>query len=541
MALAACAGLLIAACGSGERGTQPAFDVQGASLSDIQVALADGRVTSRKLVDGYLARIQREGVDLHAIISVNSNAASDADRLDRERAAGTLRGPLHGIPVVIKDNIDVAGLATTAGSLALRENVPAKDAPLVRRLREAGAIILAKANLSEWANIRSSDSTSGWSAVGGLTRNPHDRQRSACGSSSGSGAAIAASLGAAAVGTETDGSITCPAAMTGVVGLKPTVGLVSRSGVVPISQTQDTAGPMTHTVRDAAVLLSALAGADPIDTATRDADAHAIDYAKGLNADALKGARLGVLRFHTGYSTRADVVFEAALDVLRKSGATLIDIPTLDLREMKRHELTVLLTELKAGLNAYLATTPPAVKTRTLADLIAFNRAEPRELEWFGQDLFDTAERTTGLADGAYVQARDTAKRLATVEGIDRLLKDNGVVALIAPTTSPAWMSDLINGDHFLGSASALPAVAGYPHLTVPAGASSGLPVGLSFIGPAWSEPTLLSLGYAFEQAVARSRAPARTSQVRERGPHALLSFTSTEPSLESVEPSSRK
>ena len=493
------------------------FDLNDANMAGLQDALKNKRVTSRELVDGYLKRIEQYDASLKSIISINPHAREDADRLDREREQGKVRGPLHGIPLVIKDNIDfkdgdlsaVGSVPNTAGSLALVKNIPARDAPIVARLIEAGAIILAKSNLSEWANIRSDWSSSGWSALGGLVRNPYANDRTACGSSSGSGVAIAASLAAGAIGTETDGSVTCPAAINGIVGLKPTVGLVSRTGIIPISHVQDTAGPMARTVTDVAVLLNALAGSEAADVATRDADAHRLDYTQGLNAGALKGVRLGVLRFETGYSPPTDKVFDAALAALRAQGAVLVDIPEFDTADLGKLELAALLTEFKVDLNAYLAGTPPAVTTRTLADVIAFNRNEPRELAAFGQDTFEKAAATHGLDDPQYIKSREAARRKAGAEGIDRFLGENNLVALVAPTTGPAWTIDLVNGDHFGGSASQLPAVAGYPHLTVPMGQVEGLPVGLSFIGPAWSEQLLLSLGYAYEQATHARKPPA--------------------------------
>lgn len=407
------------------------------------------------------------------------------------------------MPVLIKDNIETADpMPTTAGSLALANNVTRRDAPLVARLRAAGAVILGKTNLSEWANIRSSHSISGWSAVGGLTRNPHALDRNPCSSSSGSAVAVAAGLAVAAVGTETDGSITCPAAMNGIVGLKPTVGLVSRTHIVPISHSQDTAGPMTRTVEDAAILLTVMAGSDPADPATRDADRHKTDYAAALKPDALRGARLGLVKAALGSSPATDVVFARAVAALKAAGATVVEIADKPAEGIGDAELIVLLTELKVDLNAYLATTDPRqVRTRTLADVIAFNRATPRELALFDQDLFERAQATKGVSDPAYIKARADSLRKAGVEGIDRMLAKYKVDALIAPTTGPAWRTDVVNGDHSGGSVSTLPAVAGYPHLTVPMGAVRGLPVGLSFIGPAWSEAKLLSYGYAFEQA----------------------------------------
>ena len=455
-------------------------------------------------------RFGEPGPAINSLIAINPAALEDARASDARRLAGQTL-PLDGVPLVIKDNVEARGMPTTAGSLALAANQPDRDAPITARLRAAGAVLIGKSNLSEWANIRSSHSISGWSAVGGLTRNPYARDRNTCGSSSGSGAAVAAGFAIVAIGTETDGSITCPAAMNGLVGFKPTVGLVSRTGIVPISHSQDTAGPMTRTVRDAALVLNVIAGSDPADPATAEADARKTDYAAALEAASLRGVRIGVARFLTGYSDGTDAVFEANLERLRQAGAVLIEIKDgPDMDAVGGAEFTVLLTELKADLNAYLATTDPAqVKTRTLADVIAFNRATPRELALFDQDLFEAADATGGLSDSAYVAARETSLRLAGAEGIDRLLKDNDVAVLIAPTTGPAWMTDVVNGDHYLGSASTLPAVAGYPHLTVPMGQVGGLPVGLSFIGGQWQDARVLALGYAFEQLGPQRVAPA--------------------------------
>ncbi len=401
-------------------------------------------------------------------------------------------------------------MPTTAGSLALLNNAPGRDAPLVARLRQAGAVILGKTNLSEWANIRSSNSVSGWSAVGGLTRNPHALDRNTCGSSSGSGAAVAAGLAPAAIGTETDGSITCPAAINGIVGFKPTVGMVSRTHIVPISHSQDTAGPMTRSVEDAAMVLTAMAGSDPADPATAEADARKVDFQAALDAGSLNGARIGVARFMAGYSPGTDRVFEQPLQALRDAGAVLVEIEDgPDGGAIGEAEFTVLLTELKADLNAYLASTDPAqVTTRTLAEVIAFNAATPRELGLFGQETFIRAQATKGLDDPEYIEARAPSLRLAGPEGIDRLLSEHDVVVLIAPTNGPAWSIDVVNGDHYLGSASQLAAVAGYPHLTVPMGFVQGLPVGLSFIGAKWDDARVLSLGYAFEQATHAIRPP---------------------------------
>jgi amidase len=447
-----------------------------------------------------LKRIKALNPRVNAVIAVDPTAMDQARALDRDRRA---RGPLFGMPILIKDNIETLGpLPTTAGSLALAQNVTNRDAPLVARLRQAGAVIVGKANLSEWANIRDSDSISGWSAVGGQTRNPHALNRNACGSSTGSGVAVAAGMVPAAIGTETDGSITCPASINGIVGFKPTVGLVSRTHVVPISHSQDTPGPMTRTVRDAALVLSAIAGSDPADPQTREANSRRADFAAGLSTDSLRGKRIGVMRFASGFGT--DEPFEEALRTLRAQGAVLVEIAKFERKpEMGQGEFKVLLTELKADLNAYLATTPPSVRTRTLAEVMAFNRANAgRELALFGQDTFEQAEKTRGLDDPEYKKARETSLRLAGAEGIDKMLKDNNVLALVGPTVAPAWLIDAVHGDMYPGGgAGGFAAVAGYPHLTVPMGAVKGLPVGLSFIGPKWSDGLILSLGYAYEQA----------------------------------------
>jgi len=442
-------------------------------------------------------------------IAVGSTAIDQAKRVD----ASKLRGPLAGQPILIKDNIEVAGpLPTTAGSLALAANVTNRDSPLVARLRAAGAIILGKTNLSEWANIRSTHSISGWSAVGGQTHNPWALDRNACGSSSGSGAAVAAGLVRMAIGTETDGSVTCPSSINGIVGLKPTVGLVSRTHIVPISHSQDTAGPMARSVRDAALLLGVMAGADPKDPATARADAVSHDYLSGLKPDALKGVRVGVMRFAAGFHPETDAVFEKALDALAAAGATLVDIQKFpNDRDLGKFEQVVLMTELKADLNAYLASTrPEQVATRSLADLIAFDKAHAdREMPLFGQELFEQAQATKGLTDPDYLYAEADAHRFAGPEGIDKLLAENKVSVLVAPTLGPAWLIDPVLKDQFAGgSAGGAAAVAGYPHLTVPMGQVDGLPVGLSFVGPAWSEAALLAYGYAFEQATHARKPP---------------------------------
>ena len=482
------------------------YPVTEKSVTQLRADLEAGRVTSEALVRAYIARIRaidRAGPRLYSVIAINPRALADARRSDAARRHHHVRGPLEGIPVLVKDNIETDdGTATTAGSLALKDNVTHRDAPVARRLKDAGAIILGKTNLSEWANIRSSQSISGWSAVGGLVKNPYVLDRGACGSSAGTGAVIAASLAAVGVGTETDGSVTCPSSINGLVGLKPTVGLVSRTHIVPISHSQDTAGPMGRSVEDVAFLLTAMAGADPADSATKDADAHRTDYAAALAKADLKGKRLGVLTYATGFSPAVDLVFAEAVAVLKARGAEIVEIkdykPPADL---SAKEFLVLGTELKADLNAYLASTPATVKTRTLADLIAFNASTPRELVLFGQDTFVLAEQAKGLDDPAYLAARAEAQREAGPEGIDKLLADNHLVALIAPSYGPAARIDVTGDGSIGGGASTLPAVSGYPHLTVPMGQVDGLPVGLSFIGPAWSEARLLALGHAYEQA----------------------------------------
>jgi amidase len=466
--------------------------------------------SSATAVAAYIDRADRIDGKLGSIL------ARDPTAMDQARAADARvkarRAPrLNGQAILVKDNIDVAGMPNTGGSLALKDNVPARDAPVIGRLRKAGVVILGKANLSEWANIRSSDSVSGWSAVGGQTYNPYDMARSPCGSSAGSGAAIAAGLAWAAIGTETDGSITCPAAVNGIVGLKPTVGLVSRTGIIPISASQDTAGPMTTSVKDAAALLTEMAGSDPADPATLQADRYKSNYVLSLRADSLKGQRIGVMRYAAGFHTETDAVFEQALQVLRDQGAILVEITEFpEGREIGGRELTILLTELKVGLREYLATTDPArVSVRSLADIIAFNKAHAdEELSLFGQDLFEKAEATTGLEDPAYVKARDEAQKFAG-GGLDRLMSENDVVALVGPTMGPSWLIDPVLGDRYVGGgAGNAAAVGGYPHLTVPMGLVRGLPVGLSFIGPKWSEARLLSLGYGYEQASKARVAP---------------------------------
>ena len=445
-----------------------------------------------------IARAARIDPQLHSIIALDPTAIGQARQID----SGAYRSPLAGQPILLKDNVEAAGpLPTTAGSLALKDNVTGRDAPLVARLRAAGLVILGKANLSEWANIRSSASISGWSAIGGQTRNPFALDRNTCGSSSGSGAAVAAGIVDLAIGTETDGSITCPASINGIVGFKPTVGLVSRTHIVPISASQDTAGPMTRTVRQAAEVLTVIAGSDPADKATLEANKRKKDYAAALDAGSLKGKRIGVMRFASGFGT--DDVFGAALAILKAQGATLVEIKSFDDKAIGDNEFAVLMSELRDGMNAYLATTPAAVTTRSLTDLIAFNKAHAAvEMGLFGQELFEKADKTKGLKDPAYLAARKASFTAAGPNGIDRMLKVNRLDALVGPTMPAAWKIDAVHGDQISGGgAGSLAAVAGYPHLTVPMGQVKGLPVGLSFIGGKWADSKILSLGFAYEQA----------------------------------------
>jgi amidase len=470
-------------------------------------AIVDGHYPALGALEGSLALIQ--SVDnvgpepFNAVIAVNP-------ALQDDQPLPNPGGVLGGLPILLKDNIETADMPTTAGSLAMVDNAPGRDAPLVTRLREAGAVILGKANLSEWANIRSTNSISGWSAVGGQTLNPYDPARTPCGSSSGSATAVAMGLAPAAIGTETNGSIVCPASVNGVVGFKPTVGLVSRTHIVPISHSQDTAGPITTTVEDAAIVLTVIAGSDPLDPATVEADARKVDYRAALDAGSLSGTRIGVMRFLVAnYSAETQAEFERALQALRDAGAELVEITEGPDMQAVGASFQVLMTELKVDLNAYLASTDPEqVPTRTLADLIAFNAAEPRETPLFGQELFIRAEATTGLEDLAYVEARERSFRAAGPEGIDRMMATHTVVALVAPTTSRAWTNDPADDDRSQGSSSSLAAVAGYPHLTVPMGFDRGMPVGISFIGGKWDDARILSLGHAYEQRTNERRPP---------------------------------
>ncbi len=491
------------------------FDLSELTIADLQDGMQSGKYTARSLATQYLARIEaidRQGHTLRSVIEINPDALALADALDQERKEKGPRGPLHGIPILIKDNIDTADrMNTTAGSLALVGVKPSRDAFLVQKLREAGALLLGKTNLSEWANIRCTYSTSGWSGRGGLTRNPYVLDRNTSGSSSGSAVAVTANLCAAAVGTETDGSIISPSSINGIVGIKPTVGLVSRAGVIPISHNQDTAGPMARTVRDAALLLGALAGVDPRDKATADSkEKSATDYTRFLDAKGLQGARIGVARNYFGFHDAVDAVMAEALEAIKRQGATLIDpaeIPNMD--KVSEHENTVLFYDLKADLNAYLAGLGPHAPVKSLKEVIAFNEQnKQKEMPYFGQNSFLKAESKGPLTEKEYLEALEKCRRLTRTEGIDAVMDKHKLDALVAPSDGPAWLTDLVDGDHSLASSTTAAAVAGYPSITVPAGFILGLPVGISFFGRAWSEPTLLKLAYAFEQATKARKPP---------------------------------
>jgi amidase len=485
----------------------------GKSLDRIENDLVSGKTTSVELTQFYLDRTGMLNLQLHAVISINPDALMIARTSDMDRRLGRAMGPLAGIPIMVKDTIETADrMPTTAGSLALKDNMNGRDAPLVAKLKAAGAIILGKTNLSEWANGRASDSLAGWSEMGGQTRNPYALDRSSCGSSSGSGAAAAAELSAASVGVENDGSLTCPASVNGVVGLKPTLGLVSRSHMVPLGLFQDTAGPMTRSVSDAARMLGIMAGSDPSDPVTAPADANKEDYSRALNSDALRGVRVGVLRFAAGFDAATDQVFDRALTTLRNAGAELVEINTPpDMDAIDKAEGTIFTDEFKPELAAYLSSVPASrVPSRNLKDIIAFDEQHPiEEMSLFGQNKFEALDKALGDADPRLVQAKIDARRLAGPEGIDRLLTVNHVAVLVAPTVGPAWLIDPFQKDHPVGkNPGKLAAVAGYPHLTVPMGQVRTLPVGLSFIGTAWSDARILAYGFAFEQAAYASVAP---------------------------------
>ncbi len=505
-----------AACGKAETDrSKMSLDQSGVAthliekpLSEIASAIRDGEITSEEMVIAYIKRIEaidRNGPTLNSIIALNPDALALAREMDTERVAGRIRGQLHGVPILIKDNIETKdNMPTTAGALALRENQNGRDAPAIAGLRNAGAIILGKASLSQWANFRSNDSISGWSAIGGQVRNPHMLSRSPCGSSSGSGAGTAAALAAGSVGTETNGSIICPSAMNGIVGFKPTVGLISRTHIIPISPTQDTAGPMTRTVRDAAIMLTAMAGSDPADPATALADTVKRDYNEAFSEATVDSKRIGVMRFAEGDVPEINTLFEEALGVLRKDGAVLVDIDDFTPPDnLWGYEFLVLKAEFKASLNAYLASTTDNTTVRSLSDLIAFNEAHADiELALFDQDIFGDSNELPGLNDEEYKTALATILQGTRENGIDRLLAEHDVEILIAPTARPAFLIDAIHGDSYPGGVGAgwMAAIAGYPHLTVPMGKVRGLPVGISFMGAAWSDAEILKAGYVYEQ-----------------------------------------
>jgi amidase len=495
---------------------QKTFELEEATITELQNGMKSGKYTSLSLTKRYLQRIQeidKHGPTVNAVIEMNPDALAIAAELDRERKAkGSSRGPLHGIPVLIKDNIDTADhMMTTAGSLALLGSTPAQDSTVVKRLREAGAVILGKTNLSEWANFRSNHSSSGWSGRGGQTRNPYVLDRNPCGSSSGSGAAAAANLCTVSVGTETDGSVVCPSSANSLVGIKPTVGLVSRAGIIPISHNQDTAGPMCRTVSDAAILLGALTGIDPRDKATNAGEGKALaNYTTFLDPNGLKGARLGIVRKSFGFNDAVDKLMNDLISEIKKLGAVIIDpadIPTAG--KFDESELEVLLYEFKADLNTYLAGLGAKAPVHSLKEIIDFNeKHRDKEMPYFGQDLFTKAEAKGPLTDKAYVDALKQNREMTREDGIDAVLRKHKLDALIAPTGGPAWPTDWINGDHFTGGYSSASAVAGYPHITVPAGFVRGLPVGISFFASAYSERTLIRFAYAFEQATKARRPP---------------------------------
>jgi amidase len=493
----------------------PPFELDETTIDVLAHGIEAGRYTARAVVEKYLARINaidKRGPSLRAVIEVNPDAIAIADEIDKEQRAKGRRGPLHGIPVLVKDNFDTADkMATTAGSLALVGSKPSEDSFAVKQLRKAGAVLLGKTNLTEWANIRGRNSTGGWSGRGGLTRNPYALDRNPSGSSSGSAVAVASNLCAAAIGTETDGSILYPASVCGIVGIKPTVGLISRTGVVPISHTQDTPGPMARTVRDAAILLGVLAGVDPQDAATAESKEHAFrDYAQFLDDAGLKGATIGVARNFFGFKDVVETVMADALEALKKAGATLVETKELAaVEEAGGAESTVLRYELKTDMAAYLARLGPDAPVKNLKDIIDFNnRHRDQELQYFGQETFIAANEKGPLTDKEYLDALAKCRRLSRTEGIDAVMDKHKLDAFVAPTTGPACVTDLLNGNRSLGGSTSPAAMAGYPSITVPAGFVFGLPVGISFFGRAWSEPTLLKLAYAFEQATKHRRPP---------------------------------
>jgi len=497
------------------------FELDEITVSELQDAMKSGKYTAHSIAEKYLSRIaaiDKSGPRVNSVIETNPDALQIAEALDKERKEKGPRGPLHGIPILIKDNIATADhMQTTAGSLALVGSKPPSDAFIAQKLRDAGAVILGKTNLSEWANIRSNHSISGWSGRGGQTKNPYALDRNPCGSSSGTGAGISANLAAIGIGTETDGSIVCPSSGNGLAGIKPTVGLVSRSGIIPISHTQDTSGPMCRTVRDAAILLGVLAGVDPSDKATPASSGKSFqDYTQFLNADGLRGARIGVLRKAFGFNPAVDKLMESALEVMKKQGATLIDPVEIETSgKFGETEFLGFMYELKADLNAYLAWLGPNAPVKTLKEVIAFNEKNAaKEMPYFGQENFLKAEEKGPLTTQEYIDAIAKNHELAGKQGIDATMDKHKLDAIVAPTGGPAWLTDFVNGDSFSGGSSEFAAVAGYPNINVTAGFSYGLPVGISFFGRAWSEPVLIKLAYGFEQATKFRKAPRFLSHV---------------------------
>ncbi|HEV7857911.1 MAG TPA: amidase [Pyrinomonadaceae bacterium] len=500
---------------AGTRATHSSFELEEMTVADLQKAMQTGKLSSRSITGKYLSRIDdvdKHGPTINSVIEINPDALEIAEALDKERKAKGARGPLHGIPVLIKDNIDTADrMMTTAGSLALEGSIAARDSFVAQRLREAGAVILGKTNLSEWANFRSSHASSGWSGRGGQTKNPYVLDRNPCGSSSGSGASVSANLCAVAVGTETDGSVVCPSSANSLVGIKPTLGLVSRAGIIPIAHSQDTAGPMARTVTDAAILLGVLSGIDPRDAVTNESRGKSgIDYTKFLDRNGMQGARIGIARKFFGFNDGVDKLLDASIEEMKRLGAVIVDpadIPTMG--KFDASEFEVLLFEFKADLNTYLSGLGPRAPVHSLKEIIEFNdRNAAREMPYFGQDIMIKAEAKGPLTSKDYLKALKDNHTLSRTEGIDAVMNKNKLDAMVAPTGGPPWPTDLLNGDHFTGGFSTPAAVAGYPHITVPAGYLHGLPFGISFFGRAYSEPVLIKLAYAYEQATHFRRPP---------------------------------
>jgi amidase len=491
------------------------FELDELTISQLQAGMQSGKYTARSITEMYLHRIERidrQGPYLNSVIELNPDALSIAERMDKERREGRMRGLMHGIPMLIKDNIDTADrMTTTAGSLALQGSIPAQDSFVASKLRQAGAVILGKTNLSEWANLRSKRSTSGWSARGGQTRNPYALDRNPCGSSSGSAVAVSANLCAAAIGTETDGSIVCPSSVNGIVGIKPTVGLVSRSGIIPISRRQDTAGAMTRTVSDAAIVLGILTGIDDGDETTRHSEGKAYqDYTQFLDPQGMKSIRIGVARGFFGFHDQVDKLMEDAIKVMKDIGATVVDPADIETNDKYGDsDLEALLHEFKADINKYLGALGKDAEVHSLEELIKFNEAnKDKEMPYFGQEFFYMAQGKGDLSSPEYIKALEKVQRLARGEGIDATLEKHKVNAIVAPTAGPAWLTDWINGDHCAGGSSSPAARAGYPNITVPAGFVNGLPIGISFFSRAFSEPLLTKIAYAFEQATRHRRPP---------------------------------